>query len=195
MRRKETIQMQNNEKNGNCTQGGLIGVRYREGHIRNDMSHSPTGGLTHSSTRWEDGVRHLDMAFSILCERQTVRKWTYLVFHSSHVPLIFLPQNEKVSHDILGFWNIIDRLQTSFSKSSKLSTILSTKNTDQSYNSLHRGVITPESIEFVRSLEHFIFPHFNLAAIYIPLPVFNKFTLYQVQASVWSWFLSHFTFY
>lgn len=161
-------------KSGNCTQDDLHGVRHGEGRIRNDVSHSPTGGLTHSSTRWEDDVHHLDMAFAILRERQAVRKWTQLVFHSSHVPLFFLPRNDKASHDILGFWNIINRLQTSFFKPSNLGTILSTKIMDQSYNSSHWGVITPESIEFVRSLKHFIFPQFNLAAIYIPLPVFSN---------------------
>lgn len=186
--------MQNNGKI-KLQQGDLHGVLHGKSHIRNDVSHSPTGGLNHSSTCWEDGVFHFDMAFTILCERQAVRKWTHLVFHSSHVPLFFLPQNEKASHVILCFWNIINRLQTSFSKPSKLSTILSTKITDQSYNSSHREVITLESIVFVRSLEHFIFSHFNLSAIYIPLPVFSKFTLYQIKAFVWSRFLSHFTFY
>lgn len=73
----------------------------------------------------EDGVHHFDMALAILCESQRLENGLTWSFTLPMFPYFF-PQNEKVSHDILGFWNIINRLQTSFFKPSKLSTILST---------------------------------------------------------------------
>lgn len=161
-----------------CTQSDLHGVRHGKCHIRNDVSYSPTGGLTHSSTRWEDGVLHLDMAFAILCEIYAVRKWTHLVFHSSHDPLFFLPRTKKVSLDILGLRIIINSRFTFLFWASKLSTNISHK------FSIIRALLFVYQAWSTFVLKLFIFPHLHSVEVYFRLPA-----LYQIKISDWSRFL------